>query len=151
MEKKKSLGDYLREKREELDLDQFDMGRFLGITQPAYSKIESGKVRFTPKLLGEIKSIKNFEHFDAIDQNQTAEPSSTQTLSNRWRWGKFWLYLMVFLVGAFCLDMVFQIGVDFYRGFTQTEVNKDTTALIAVIYFAIGVPTIWWLVFKKKW
>jgi DNA-binding XRE family transcriptional regulator len=161
MDNKKNLAEKLRERRESLGLGQDFMSEKLNITQPAYSWIENEKRRLTPKLILDIKSIKDFEDFDGSDAGPTnsdglPRPNGVQpggqTLASRWPLSKPLLYVMVILVGALCLDLVFQMGEYFYQGITgETEENQDIMAVIAVIYFVLGILLIRWIVFKKEW
>lgn len=131
------------------------------MTQPAYSCIENNKVRFSPRLVTIINSIKGFEHFDQPDASWLNQPNGMtppkgvqqdrNTLASRWRWGKTWLYLLVILVGALIADPIFQIGEDFYLGFTgKTAMDQDIMALVAVIFLVVYVSLIGWVVFRKK-
>ncbi len=149
---KQTLAEKLRERRELLGLGQEYMSEKLNMTQPGYSGIENDKVRFTPKLIRDIRSIKDFEDFDRPGAARPANSEGKQTLASKWPLGKPLLYVVVILGGAVCLDLVFQIGEDLYLGFTgETKENLDITGLIAVVYFVLGILLIRWLVFRKGW
>lgn len=147
MDKQKSLGDKLREMREEQGLGQDYIYTRLNMTQPAYSCIENNKVRFSPKLVKEISSIKGFEDFD-----RGHAPNRKSTLASRWPLSRNLLYIIVFIGGALLIDPLFQIGLEFYRGFADiAEVDKDYAGIAAVVFLLIYIPLIWWIIFKKKW
>ena len=149
---KEHLAKKLRERRELLGFGQEYMGAKLNITQPGYWRIEKGRVKFTPRLLENLKAIANFADFDTPSEVQVERTDEPTTLASRWPWDKFLLYVLVILVGSYCLDKVFSMGEDLYRGFTgNTYENQDMMANIAVIYFVLGVGFIYWFVFRKKW
>lgn len=162
MDNKKTLGDKLRERREQLGLGQDYIYTKLDMTQPAYSCIENNKVRFSPQLVQTINSIKGFENFDQPDADWLNQPNDMpvqngvqtvrRTLASRWRWGKNLLYLVVILVGALLADPLFQIGENSYLGLTgKTALDNEIMALVAVIFLVIYVALIRWIVFRKKW
>ncbi len=150
--KKKSLGEKLRERREQLGLGQDYMYTKLNMTQPAYSCIENDKVRFSPKLVRVINLITGFENFDQPDVVGPTNPGRKQTLASRWRWGQPLLYVVVIVVGVVLADPIFQIGEDLYQG-SSGEVKEDNNimALIAVSYLVLYALLVWWTVFRKKW
>ncbi len=162
MDNKKTLGDKLRERREQLGLGQEYIYTKLDMTQPAYSCIENNKVRFSPRLVQIINAIKGFENFDQPDAAWLNQPNDMpfpnglqpgpRTLASRWRWGKSLLYVTVIFGGTLLIDPIFQIGQNFYMGVSgKTVLDKDLMSLVAVIFLVVYVTLIRWIVFRKKW
>lgn len=148
----KNLRDKLRARRESLGYSQEYMAAKLGISQAGYSLIELGPTRITARLQKELKSIEKFEDYDEPAAGEMTGGDTPATLAERWRLGIPLLYVTVVLIGALVLDRVFYIGEELYRGFSgEKEENEGVMGIIAVIYFVIGVWSIYWLVFRSKW
>lgn len=80
------MGAKLRKRRESLGLDQDYLGAKINRTQSAISLIENGKVKFTEKLIKEIKSVEGFEDFDQESLEPADILNAREVFLLKWRW-----------------------------------------------------------------
>lgn len=57
----KKYGEYIREKRKELGLNQTEVGNMLGITQSTYAKYERGELSANISLILKIAEVLKFD------------------------------------------------------------------------------------------
>ena len=70
------IGNNLSFLRERFGYTQGDMGRFLGISQPAYSKYEEGKTTVPPEALEKLAELYYVEEYDLMqDDKSLLQPS----------------------------------------------------------------------------
>ena len=85
--KQQELREKLRARRDRLEYSQEYMGAKLGISQAAYSDIETGKTKLTEKLVTQIKAIDKFEDFFQEEPDKDLK-SFVQTIVEKWPWKK---------------------------------------------------------------
>ncbi|MGB4400095.1 MAG: helix-turn-helix transcriptional regulator [Daejeonella sp.] len=142
----------LRIRRDSFGYSQEYMGMLLGISQPAYSDIESGKTNITDTLFKELKVLEGFEDFD-LDQPVPKKIPVKQTIADLWPWGKTSFYIFVVIVGFVILDFVVRLPADITRGFDAgTGHDYGTVEVIMGWVFALLLGlSIYWLFWVKKW
>ncbi len=142
----------LRTQRDKLGYSQEYTGTLLGISQPAYSDIESGKTKITEKLFKDIKAVEGFEEFD-LDQPEQDNISFGQTIVDKWPWGKPSLYIFISIIGLAGLDFVVRAPADIARGFdagTNQNFNIISIIIGLILTLLLGL-SIYWFFWLKKW
>lgn len=150
--KQQELREKLRARRDRLEYSQEYMGAKLGISQAAYSDIETGKTKLTEKLVTQIKAIDKFEDFFQEEPDKDLK-SFGQTIVEKWPWKKKSLYLIIAIIGWAGLDVVVRAPADFMRGSgAGTEQQYDViTGMIGLGLTLMLALFIYWFFWVKKW
>lgn len=133
-----SLRKKLRKRRKYLDYSQFYMGAKLGMDQSAYSLIENGKTKLTPKLIQRIKEIEKFEDFDQGTPDYPANIIVRRLTFLEWPWSLTALYITYSVVGLLLLNLASIFADDLSRGISAGGgTNIYISIALTIFFFAL--------------